>query len=748
MGQNLAVLVAVSVSGLLAVAISTSPVVAQRVLTVDASNDLPDTNLTDSSCSTSEATCSLRAAIEEANAVAGPDTIIFDIPAANDAGCNAGTGVCTIQPDSVLPSITDSLVIDGESQPGATCGSGFASRDLKVVLDGSNAGSASGLVLTSAVASARIHGLTINNFSTHGIDLQGADSVWVSCNNIGTDVTGSLDEGNFSGISAPNDANAQYLIVGTNGDGIDDAREGNIISGNAFGIALARDNPDARVSGNYIGFNAAGTGTVGNSSRGMNLFQPARLLIGTDGDGTSDRLEANVIVGNAIGIQADGQATYKIAGNFIGTDTSGTQDFGNIGTPLGISGFDSFVGFDGTGSLETERNVIAFNGGSIGVTSAARRVAILGNSMYSNRGIGIDLIPSGVTPNDSADVDGGANNRQNFPELISADLGSFTVIYSVDSDTAHSAYPLRVEFFKADIDKQEGERFLGSDMYTVDEWSSCGTKPCPDTVTFSSVELTPSASVVATATDSLGNTSEFSAPIRAAFSGASLRIRAFLEGAYNPASNRMNTGLLDGAALPLSQPFSNTDYDGTVLDFDSLQSVIVHSDSTVDWMLVSLRTGTESGSTIASATHAAVIYEGGTVGEIEDDSLHFVGVSSGSYYLVLHSRNHLDVMSDTAIVVSGGVGSHDFTPAATAAYPGNDASAQKQLEPGVFGMYAADASIDGQVTASDFNLWLTSTKAVETGYLLTDFNLDAQVTASDFNLWLVNTKAVASSKVP
>ncbi len=39
-------------------------------------------------------------------------------------------------------------------------------------------------------------------------------------------------------------------------------------------------------------------------------------------------------------------------------------------------------------------------------------------------------------------------------------------------------------------------------------------------------------------------------------------------------------------------------------------------------------------------------------------------------------------------------------------------------------------------------------KAVEVGYLFPDCNLDGQVTASDFNLWLVNTKAVVSNQVP
>jgi len=89
---------------------------------------------------------------------------------------------------------------------------------------------------------------------------------------------------------------------------------------------------------------------------------------------------------------------------------------------------------------------------------------------------------------------------------------------------------------------------------------------------------------------------------------------------------------------------------------------------------------------------------------------------------------------------------YDFTGAGAAYTPGP--APMKDLGGGDFGMFAADANTDGQVTATDFNAWLVDTKAVATGYLSSDFDLDGQVTASDFNVWLVNTKAVAASQVP
>ena len=76
---------------------------------------------------------SLRQAILDANATNGLDTIAFNIP---------GPGVHTITPGSVLPTITDPVVIDGYTQPGATNNTQAVGNNavLLIELNGSNAG--------------------------------------------------------------------------------------------------------------------------------------------------------------------------------------------------------------------------------------------------------------------------------------------------------------------------------------------------------------------------------------------------------------------------------------------------------------------------------------------------------------------------------------------------------------------------------------------------------------------------------
>jgi hypothetical protein len=63
-------------------------------------------------------------------------------------------------------------------------------------------------------------------------------------------------------------------------------------------------------------------------------------------------------------------------------------------------------------------------------------------------------------------------------------------------------------------------------------------------------------------------------------------------------------------------------------------------------------------------------------------------------------------------------------------------------------MPAGDANADKAVQALDFNSYLVSTVAGDTGYQPADFNMDGSVQALDFNLYLASTVAGASSQVP
>ncbi|HEX3085010.1 MAG TPA: CSLREA domain-containing protein, partial [Pyrinomonadaceae bacterium] len=88
---------------------ASTPGVFAGSFTVNSLGDTPDANTGDNLCADAAGDCTLRAAIEQANATAGADTVNFDLP---------GAGPHTIQLSSALPVISDGVDIlntSGES---------------------------------------------------------------------------------------------------------------------------------------------------------------------------------------------------------------------------------------------------------------------------------------------------------------------------------------------------------------------------------------------------------------------------------------------------------------------------------------------------------------------------------------------------------------------------------------------------------------------------------------------------------
>ena len=238
---------------------------------------------------------SLREAINFANANPGLDYIAFNIPLSdpghvyyqNDGVPGSLSTVATttlpdgsitdfdldyplaphswfrIQPTTALPTITEAVFLDGFTQPGASpntnpAGSGLNSV-LMIELDGSLAGSVSGLVISGADSTVR--GLAVNRFDT-ALTISGlaASGNTVAGNFLGVDITGAYPAGNsFNGLRISGGAHANW--VGTNGDAVADETEGNVISSNlASGIFLSDTGTDDNViAGNFIGTDYSGT---------------------------------------------------------------------------------------------------------------------------------------------------------------------------------------------------------------------------------------------------------------------------------------------------------------------------------------------------------------------------------------------------------------------------------------------------------------------------------------------------------
>ena len=356
---------------------------------------------------------SLRQVILDANASPGTDTITFNIP---------GAGPHTIQPASALPTITDPVVIDGYTQPGATPntnGPGLGiNAMLMIELDGSMMGAeANGLHITGG--NSAVGGLVINSFGS-------SPGVWAS------------------GIG---------ILLDTNG--------GNVIEGN------------------FIGTDVTGTVDLGNSFDGVAISNASNNTIGGITAEARNIISGNN--GNGVVLRAEAMGNF-VQGNLIGTDISGTAALGNSGDGVWIiDAHDNTIG----GMMASARNNIAFNAADGISVSSGTGNAILSNDIFSNAGLGIDLGDDGVTPNDLGDGDTGANKLQNFSILTLATSGSSITIEGMLNSTPNTKFRLEF-FANTECDPSgygEGETFLGFiDVTTDGSGNVAFTVTFPDTV--------------------------------------------------------------------------------------------------------------------------------------------------------------------------------------------------------------------------------------------------------------------------
>ncbi|MCH8814922.1 MAG: hypothetical protein IH957_07470 [Chloroflexi bacterium] len=331
------------------------PAAQAATFTVDSTGDASDFSAGDGVCDTDDSVgdgpCTLRAAIEEANALAGADTINFSI----------GTGVQTIAPGSVLPFITDPVTIDGTTQ------AGFAGTPI-IELDGSGAGAGVvGLLITAGNSTVR--GLVINRFVGHGIELRTNGGNFVQGNYIGTDVAGTADLGNEGN-------GVRILNVPGNTIGGTAAGAGNVISGNQRdGVSIVSSAATGNmVQGNYIGTDIAGTADLGNGSNGVEMNDAPGNTIGGTVAGAG-----NVISGNANGVViVNSLATANmVQGNFIGTNAGGTGALGNSssGVLIAINASNNTIG----GTTPAARNIISANSKGVSIGSGTTGNVVQGN---------------------------------------------------------------------------------------------------------------------------------------------------------------------------------------------------------------------------------------------------------------------------------------------------------------------------------------------------------------------------------
>ncbi len=317
-----------------------------------------------------------------------------------------------------------------------------------------------------------------------------AQNISVLHNTIGLNAAGTAPLGNQGyGIRA---LGGGGIVIGLPGSG-------NTISGNARGVNLEAAVTAAKVQSNVIGLSANQATAVGNYEDGIGI-EGANNQIGGTAANTGNIIAANSYYG--ISLYGPGATGNHVEGNIIGTNAALSGVFPNQFGMVIYGANGNFIG----GTAAGAGNVIANNSNNGIYLWFGAQNRFLGNRIYANQRLGIDLDPQGPLPNDALDVDHGPNEGQNYPVvMLATQLANAVSVQGQLSSSRNANF--RIEYFLSatcDISGMgQGEQFLGSSNAVTDANGNAALS--------ASLPSNPVGGfITATATSADGNTSEFS----------------------------------------------------------------------------------------------------------------------------------------------------------------------------------------------------------------------------------------------
>lgn len=290
--------------------------------------------------------CTLRAAIQEANALAGTDTINFAIPA---------SGVQTIQPSTAYPAITGQLHIDGSTQSYGGNSASCNPMSLLVEVDARLLHVSNPNTFTFQASNSSFKGMVVNNSLT-SIYISSANNVSISCNMFGIEPDGNTASSHSSKTDRAIDiANSSNTLVG----GSTSADRNIIVSRGNYSISLAGSGSGNQILGNYFNSNISGTTALAYDSNYAHILNQATgTIIGGSKSGTTCSGPCNLFVNKGWGILQTGNTTVSmtVSGNHFGLNASGNATIGTMLLAIeSRNGSNSLIG----GASAAEGNVIA-----------------------------------------------------------------------------------------------------------------------------------------------------------------------------------------------------------------------------------------------------------------------------------------------------------------------------------------------------------------------------------------------------
>jgi Ig-like domain CHU_C associated/Lysyl oxidase len=213
-----------------------------------------------------------------------------------------------------------------------------------------------------------------------------------------------------------------------------------------------------------------------------------------------------------------------------------------------------------------------------------------------------------------------------------------------------------------------------------------------------------------------------------------LSARVRLEGPYDTGSGLMRDDLRTGGLLPLQEPYTGLGFpqaaggggETTVVGTWSMTG----NDAVVDWIRVELRSSAAPG--IIVATRQGLLQRDGDIVATDGVSPLVFGVGAGNYHVAVRHRNHLGVMSASALALGSLSTDLDLSSPATGVW-GVEA---RKTQGAIMLLWTGNAVADNELKYTGSNndrdpilqaVGSTTPANVVAGYHLMDVNLDGLV---------------------
>ena len=200
-----------------------------------------------------------------------------------------------------------------------------------------------------------------------------------------------------------------------------------------------------------------------------------------------------------------------------------------------------------------------------------------------------------------------------------------------------------------------------------------------------------------------------------------MNVTAILQGAYDSSTSEMKDDLRANDLLPTTSPYEDgLTCEATLFDVTS-------SDAIVDWVEIQLRNSSDITDIVERKSF--LLKKNGGIIDVDGNSELTMSSGYGDYYVAISHRNHLTVVTKSAITFNGSVVSVDFTSEANVL---NGTTALVEVASLVFGLPAGDVNDSGQIQNSGISN--TVLQVGISGYSVYDVDMNGQVQNTDITI--------------